>query len=166
MSATLVGALNMGELSPICVQGLGAAGAQLQANLTGALALQSHVSIGAPPLVAQVASLEAAIANLESGIALGLPGISFSIAQAAQLVAACQVAIGTLGTLTALLGGPAAYVYSYSGGTVSTIATDLGTAITGSPPPGLTGSSATAGILVGAGVTDWVSISPFFGGVP
>lgn len=166
MTATLVGDLNMGELSPICLQCLGVAGAQLQANLNGALALQAQVNVGVRPLEVQLQALAEVETVIEAGIALGLPGVTFSVSAAANLVAQARLALGLLGQLTALLGGPAAFVYSVTGGTVATIGSDLTAGILAQPPPGLLPSSSVAGIMVGAGVTDWISIKPFFGGVP
>lgn len=166
MSATLIGSLNAGELNPICLQTLGAAGAQLSAQLAAALALQAQVSIGVTPLSAQLVVLEEVAIALEASIALGLPGVTFSVSMAAALVASIRVQIGLLGQLTLLLGGPAMFVYSYSGGTVSTLGADLTAGIAGSPPPGLTGASAVTGILLGAGATAWLGIGPYFGGVP
>lgn len=164
MTATFVADLNAGGLCPPVLVGLGPAGAQLEANLSAALALQVQASIGAPPLAVQLANLEAVAAVIAEGVALGLPGITFSISAAASLVASAQAALGALAGLTAMLGGPAMYVYSYSS-TVGTIGSDLSTAISGTPPPGLVPSSACAGILVGAGVTAWATIKPFFGGL-
>lgn len=166
MTSTLVGSLNMGELSPICLQCLGAAGAQLQANLNGALALEAQVHVGVRPLALQLQALTEVEAVIEAGIALGLPGVTFSVSAAAQLVANARLALGLLGQLTALLGGPSAYVYSYSGGTVATLGADLSAGLVAQPPPGLLPASATAGILVGAGATAWLGVKPFFGGVP
>lgn len=166
MSATLIGSLNAGQLNPICVQTLGSAGAQLSAQLTAALALQAQVTVGVPSLATQLQVLEEAAVAISAGIAQGLPGVTFSVSMAATLVASLQAQLGLLGQLTALLGGPAMFVYSYSGGTVSTLGADLTAGIAGSPPPGLVGSSAVAGILLGAGATAWLSIKPYFGGVP
>lgn len=165
MTATLVGELNAGALCPPVVTALVPAGAQLSANVTAALALQAQASIGAPPLTQQLASLNAAVTNLQAGIAIGLPGVTFSVADAAALVAAANAALGNLSTLIGLLGGPNMFVYSYSGGTLSTIGSDLSTAITGTPPAGFIGSSPVSGILVGASPGNWATINPFFGGI-
>jgi hypothetical protein len=166
MSAAFVAALSAGGLNPLSLTVLGTAGAQLSANLTAALSLEAQVSVGATTLATQLVALLEAAAAIEIGIAQGLPGITFSVSAAAQLVAAAQLGLGLLGELTVLLGGPAMYVYKYSGGTVSTIGSDLSTAITGHPPPGLTGASACTGLLVGAGATVWASgISPYFGSI-
>jgi hypothetical protein len=165
MTATLVGSLNPGLLNPISLSCLGAAGAQLSAQLTGALNLQAQVAVTPPTLALQLEALLSAVAQLQAGIALGLPAVSFSVTQAAALVASIEAQIGLLGVLTALLGGPAMYVYEYSGGTVSTLGTDIAAGLSGSPPPGLVPSSSVAGLLIGAGVTDWVTLSPYFGGL-
>lgn len=166
MSSTLVGSLNAGALNPITLQTLGIAGAQLQASLNAALALQVQAHVGAPPLPLQLTALLQAEAAIRAGIALGLPGVTFSVTAAASLVAAARLALGNLGLLTAMLGGPSMYVYSYSGGTIATLGADIGAGLVAQPPPGLVPSSATAGILLGAGVTAWATIKPYFGGVP
>jgi hypothetical protein len=166
MSAALVGSLNAGGLNPLSLSVLGLAGAQLQANLTGALSLQAQASLGAPPLTAQLQSLLEAVAALEAGIALGLPGVTFSVSAAAAVVADAQAKLGGLGALLALLGGPSMFVYAYAGGTVATLGADLSAAIVAEPPPGLVGSSQVAGLLIGAGATVWATaISPYFGGL-
>ena len=165
MTATLVGGLNMGQLNPISLQCLGVAGASLQANLNAALALQAQVQVGVKPLAVQLAAIAEAETVIEAGIALGLPGVTFSVSAAADLVASARLALGLLGELTALLGGPAAFVYQYSGGTVATLGADLTAGIAAQPPPGLVPSSDVAGLLIGAGVTDWLSINPYFGGL-
>jgi hypothetical protein len=166
MSASLVGSFNAGVLNPLSLTVLGTAGTQLEANLTAALALQAQVTVGVPTLSVQLAALLEAAAAIEAGIALGLPGVTFSVSAAATLVAAAEINLGLLGVLKALLGGPAMFVYKYSGGTVSTIGSDLSSAITAQPPPGLTGASAVTGLLVGAGATVWASgISPYFGSI-
>ncbi len=165
MSATLVGSLNAGELNPITLQCLGVAGAQLQANLTAALALQAQVHVGVKPLAVQLAAIVEAEAVIEAGIALGLPGVTFSVSAAASLVANARLALGLLGELTALLGGPAAFVYSFSNGTVATLGADLSAGLVAHPPPGLVPSSSVAGLLIGAGATAWATISPYYGGL-
>lgn len=165
MSAALVGELNAGALCPPVVTALVPAGAQLQANVTAAASIQAQAIAGAPPLTAQLAALNTAITNLTNGIALGLPGVTFSVAAAANLVAAANAALGNLATLTALLGGPTMFVYSLSGGTLNTIGSDLTSAISGSPPPGFVGTSPVSGLLVGASPGNWATINPFFGGL-
>ena len=166
MTATLVGAVTTpGALNPIVLQTLGLAGAQLQGNLTGALALQAQVQIGVPSLPQQLANLIHAEAAISVGIAQGLPGVTFSVSMAADLVAAARLALGNLGQLTALLGAPALFCYEISGGNLSHMGSDLSTAIAGTPPPGLVPLSSVAGVLVGAGATAWVGIKPYFGGL-
>jgi hypothetical protein len=165
MTATLIGSLNCAALNPISASVILPVGAQLEANLTAALALQASVSITPPTLAVQLAAVLEAAAAIEAGIALGLPGITFSVSAAASLVASARLAIGLLGDLTALLGGPAMYVYAYEGGTVSTLGSDLSSAIASQPPPGLAGPSACAGLLIGAGATAWANIGPYFGGL-
>jgi hypothetical protein len=166
VSATLVGNLNAGALNPITLQCLGLAGAKLQADLNAALSLQAQVHVGVKPLQVQLAAIVEAEAVIAAGIALGLPGVTFSVSAAAALVVNARLALGLLGPLTAMLGGPAMYVYSYSGGTIATLGADIGAGLVAQPPPGLVPSSACAGILLGAGATAWVSVKPYFGGVP
>jgi hypothetical protein len=169
MSALLVGSLNAGLLCPEVELSIGLAGAQLEANLTAALAIQASVSVTPPTLVAQLTAMLAVMteiqAALQAGIALGLPGVSISVSAAATLVANAQLALGNLSILIALLGGPSMFVYSYSGGTVSTIGSDLSAGITASPPPGLLPSDPVRGLLVGASPGGWTGISPYFGGL-
>ena len=165
MTAHLVGSLNAAGLNPIVASCMLPAGASLQASLTASLALSAQASIGAPPLTSQLTALAEATAAVEAGIALGLPGVTFSVSAAANLVAQARLNLGLLGQLTALLGGPAMYVYAYSGGTVSTLGADISTALTAQPPPGLIPASACTGLLIGAGATAWVGIGPYFGGI-
>jgi hypothetical protein len=165
VTATLVGNLSAGLLNPITLSCLGVAGAQLQANLNAALALQAQVTVGVKPLSVQLAALVEAEAVIQAGIAAGLPGVSFSVSAAANLVAQARLALGLLGELTAYLAGPELFVYEFSGGTVSSLGSDLSAGIAGSPPPGLLPGSAVAGVLVGAGASAWVGIKPYFGGL-
>jgi hypothetical protein len=164
MTAALVGSLNAGQLNPLSLQALGSAGAQLSANLTAALQLQVQASIGAPPLSVQLANVEAAALVLEAGISAGLPGVTFSVSQAAALVASARAALGILADLTALLNGPAMFVYSYASN-LGNIGTDLASAITATPPFPFVGGSPTAGLLIGASPGDWSTINPYFGGI-
>jgi hypothetical protein len=170
MTAALVGDLNAAALCPEIMLSIGFAAPQLQASLTAALAIQASVSITPPTLAVQLEAMLAVIANIqvaiEAGISLGLPGVSISVSAAAELVATATLALGNLSILIGLLGGPSFFVYEFSGGTVSTIGSDLATAITATPPPGLTGASAVSGILIGAAPTPWLAVKPFFGGVP
>ena len=165
MTATLIGSLNAGTLNPITLQCLGVAGAQLQANLNAALALQAQVHVGVKPLAVQLAALVEAETVIEAGIALGLPGVTFSVSAAADLVASARLALGLLGQLTAFLAGPDFFAYSYAGGTVSSLGADISAGISGSPPPGLLPSSSVSGILLGAGASAWIGIRPYFGGL-
>ena len=165
MTATLIGSLNAGQLNPITLQCLGVAGAKLSADLAAAIALQAQVTIGVKPLTVQLAAIAEAEAVIAAGIALGLPGVTFSVSAAASLVAQARLALGLLGQLTALLGGPAGYAYQYSGGTVATLGADLSAGLVAQPPPGLVPASACAGLLIGAGATAWATISPYYGGL-
>ena len=165
MTATLIGSLNPGEINPITLQCLGVAGAQLNANLAAALALQAQVHVGVKPLSVQLAAIAEAETVIAAGIALGLPGVTFSVSAAADLVASARLSLGLLGRLTALLGGPSAFVYAYSGGTVATLGADLSAGLVASPPPGLVPSSSVAGLLIGAGATAWATLSPYYGGL-
>lgn len=167
MTATLVGNLSAGALNPLSLSVLGTAGVQLEANLTSALALQAQASIGAPALTVQLQAVEEAAASLALGISLGLPGVTFSIAAAAALVAAAELALGQLGILVSLLSAPAGgmFVYAYTGGTLGSLGSDLSSALTANPPSGLVSSSAVSGLLLGAGTTNWATVSPYFGGL-
>ena len=164
MSASLVGSLSAGALCPTVAAAVLPVEAQLAAALQGALALQVQAGIGAPPLLVQRASLVAALAALDLGIALGLPGVTFSVADAAGLVAAARLDLAGLDVLAALLAGPGMHVYSYSGGTLATLGADLAAGIASQPPPGLSPVSPVSGLLVGASPATWATISPFFGG--
>jgi hypothetical protein len=168
MAAALVGELSLGVLNPVTLSALLPAGLQLQGNLTAALSLQASVQIGAPTFPTLALQLEellsVTIPAMQAGIALGLPGITFSVSAAAALVAAAELALGNLNILIGLLGG-SVFVYSFAGGTVSTIGSDLTAAITASPPPGLTGASAATGLLIGAAASNWATVSPYFGGL-
>lgn len=166
MTATLVGAVTTpGALNPLVLQTLGLAGAQLQGNLTGALALQAQVQVGVPSLPQQLANLIHAEAVIAVGISEGLPGVTFSVSMAADLVAAARLALGNLGTLTALLGAPSMFCYEYSGGTVLSLGADIAAGLVAQPPPGLVPLSSVAGVLVGAGATAWIGVRPYFGGL-
>jgi hypothetical protein len=165
MSAVLIGELGLGVLNPLTLEATADVSAGLNAQLTGALALQAQVAITPPTLAVQLAALLKVVAQLEASIALGLPGISFSASAAAALVAKIEAEIGVLFELTALLMGASVFVYSYSGGTVSTIGSDLSSAIATSPPPGLIGSSPVTGLLLGASAPVWPTIAPYFGGL-
>ena len=164
MTCTLVGDVTIGALNPIVLSSLGSAGTQLAGNVTAALALQAQASIGAPPLTEQLAAMQAAVSSLEQGIALGLPGVTFSVSDASALVVAARAALGTLGTLVGLMSA-SVYCYEYSGGIVTNLGSDISSGVTGSPPPGLSGGTIVAGVLVGAQATAWAGISPYFGGL-
>lgn len=169
MSASFVAELNAGALCPDVALSIGLAGSQLEANLTASLAIQASVGVTPPTLAVQLTAMLAVIAEIQAalsaGITIGLPGVSISVSVAAALVAKAQLELGNLSILLSLLGGPAAFVYSYSGGTLSTIGSDLSAAITATPPPGLTGASPVSGILLGASPGAWAGIAPFFGGL-
>jgi hypothetical protein len=169
MTATLVGSFNAGVLCPDVSLSIGLAGAQLEANLNAALAVQASIGITPPTLAVQLTAMLAAMASiqaaLQAGIALGLPGVSISVSVAAELVAKAELALGNLSILIGLLGGPSMFVYSYSGGTVATIGADVAAGLTGSPPPGLAPTDPVSGILVGASPGAWAGISPYFGGI-
>jgi hypothetical protein len=167
VTAVLVGSLTAGELNPPTLTATASVEAQLSANLTAALALQAQASLGAPPLTVQLAAVVEAEAALNLGISLGLPGVTFSISAAAALVAAAQLALGNLTVLVNLLAGPSGgmFVYSYAGGTLSSLGSDLTSALSSTPPPGLPGSTPVAGILVGASASSWATVSPYFGGL-
>ena len=165
MSATLIGSLNAGALNPLTLQSLGLAGAQLQANFNGALALQAQVHVGVPTLPTQLAAIVQAEAAIAVGIAEGLPGVTFSVSAAADLVTNARLALGLLGQLTALLGGPEMFVYAIHGGTVATLGSDISAGLVAQPPPSLVPSSAVAGLLIGAGATAWARIGPYWGGL-
>ena len=168
MSTTLQGSLNAGLLCPEVTASISFAGAQLEANLTAALAIQASVSITPPTLTAQLTAMLAVMteiqAALEAGITLGLPGVSISVAAAAELVAKAQLSLGNLSILLGLLGGPSMFVYSYSGGTVASLGADITAGMVAQPPPGLAPGDPVSGILVGASPGAWAGISPYFGG--
>ncbi len=165
MSATLVGELPLGVLNPAVELALAPAAAQLSGNLTAALALQASLSVAFPTLAMQLETLlTVTIPSLQAGIALGLPGITFSASAAAALVASAELELGKLQVLLNLLGG-SVFVYRFSGGTVSTIGSDLASAITSTQPPGLISTDPVSGILIGASPGSWSTISPYFAGL-
>ena|SRR5271166_250919 len=164
MSCTLVGDISIATLNPVVATGIAPAGAQLAGNVTAALALQAQASIGAPPLTSQLASMQAAIQSITEGIALGLPGVTFSVSDAAALVANAKATLGSLGTLLTLLGA-SVYCYEYSGGSVTNLGSDLSAGVTAHPPPGLSGGSIVAGVLIGAEASAWAGVAPYFGGL-
>ena len=167
MSATLVGSLTAGALNPLTLSAVLPVEAQLQSNLQGALSLQAQAEIGAPSLSVQKASILEALAAIELGITLGLPGVTFSLAAAAALVASAEAALAGLGVLAGLLGGPSGgmFVYSYSGGTLASLGVDLTSTLTAQPPAGLLPSSGVSGLLIGAASAPWLTVAPYFGGL-
>lgn len=166
MGAALVGEMSLGVLNPAVELALAPAGAQLTGNVTAALSLQASLDVAFPTLAVQLDTLiNVTIPSLQEGIALGLPGVTFSASAAAALVAKAELALGNLKILIGLLSGGNVFVYSFSGGTVSTIGSDLATAIAAQPPPGLSSGSGASGILIGASPSAWSTVSAYFGGL-
>jgi hypothetical protein len=165
MSAVLIGNMTPATLCPTVALAIAPVGAQLQAQLAGALSLQVQAGIGAPPLTVQKAALLDAVAALELGISLGLPGVTFSVSAAAALVASARAALAGLDVLMALLALPAGFVYAYSGGTLSSLGADVTAGIIAGPPVGMTPSSPVSGFVIGASPATWATVAPFFGGV-
>lgn len=148
MSFELLGFRSLGQVVPIALSATAAATAgigltlpTLQAQLTGALALQLQVGITPPSLAASLTAALALVSALEAKIALGGPDVSLGltvmvdvIAQLKLLIGAIEAQLNIVLDINAVLGSPGVALYRHTG-TLDQLAPQLPG---GNPFPGVT----------------------------
>ncbi len=129
MSADYLGSFTLGGAMPQATSlrvaldaSIGVVLPELQAKLTGLLALQARIAVSPPDLTAKLNAALAAVAALQAAISVGLPTASLQVTVIADLVARIQADIGDLNVnlslsadIAALLGAAGVHAYKYTG---------------------------------------------------
>lgn len=165
MTLAYQGKLEIGAICPIVVTGTADAAAQLQANLTGALALEASLSITPPSVAEQITILTEFLAQLTAGVTLGVPSVSFNLAACTDLIASINASIGVLVTLQGLLGTAGVFAYTYDGA-ADALGAALTTELATQWPDGTPSTDHANAVILGT--TDsgvWTDMLAFFGGL-
>jgi hypothetical protein len=155
MSAQFLGSLTLGDTIPTGSVAIGAAVADLQAQITGALAAQAYLSIHPPSVAGNLQIAESIVAGLQ----ISGPTVDFQVAAIAGLIAELQAKIAVLLSFQQLFG---ANVWMYlAEGPAGQIGGDLSAIL---PPPGVGAASPSAAVLIGASIpASRVALGAFFG---
>ena len=160
---TYVGELSIAGLCPVVVGAVAAPLAQIQAKLTGLLALSAKLTVTPPTVSAALQQTIQLAATLTLAVAVSPPAIALVTAVSAQ-IALLEANLQILLQLQALLGAEL-FVYTYAGDGAG-----FGPAVSarvGSGWPDGTPATAPANALVLATVSPaaWATAKTFFGGI-
>lgn len=167
MSGTLtyIASLSIGTLCPLVVSSIGPAFVDLNAQLTGAIALQASLNATPPTLAADIAALTQVVAELQTAVGAGVPNVSFNLTSVGTLIANIQAVITNLATLNGLFSAGGIFSWTYAGDG-PTLGSSLSTALATHWPDGSLSSVAGNGIvLMTLSPSTWVSMQSYFGGI-
>jgi hypothetical protein len=160
---SFVGQANIGTLAPLTVEATAAIIADLNARLAGMIDLSIT-----PPSIDLGVLLDGALslkASLQAALSFQLPGVSFQLQAALDLIVRLNAQISLLLHFSAVLGNAGAMVFEYDGP-----GRDLGSALTsaiGNAWPSGAAANVRANALVLGVVSPavWVVVKTFFGGL-
>lgn len=171
--ATLIGSLSVGQLCPLLLASQAQLTAnvnvllpQIQAQITGLLALQANLVATPPNIASMLAQAEALVAAILAAIAQGIPPVSLQITAVAAALAQLNVTLGQLtASLTFAAGFPlgatgiAAYAYT---GTVGAMGSAITAAMSSGLPGGMPTDNCNAIVLATENPATWASMQVVF----
>ncbi len=166
MTLTYVASESLMVLCPSIALSIGPAAIAIASQFDGAGALAALWSVSPPNLAGILLQLEQAIAAMQTAVSLGLPSLSFSLADASALVASVTGGFPLLITLEGLLNAAIGlFSYSYAGNG-NALGAALTTALTTTWPDGSPTSSHVDALIFGADIAVPISaLTGFFGGL-
>lgn len=139
MTAALVGNVSIGQCIPTSAALIFEALAKVEADLSGALALQADISITPPTLaVSLTAALDLVVqlrAQIALGISLGLPEITVDLSAMLAVIADLNAQVALLLALSITLGTAGVYVFTHNGAE-QTYGAEMQAQISAIAPPG------------------------------
>ncbi len=115
MSAEIVGNVSIGQCIPTTASLAAQALAKLQADLSGALALQAAIGITPPTIAGSISAALQLAAELQASLELGLPGINVDLSAMLAVIADLNAQLAILLALSLTLGTAGVYVLTHSG---------------------------------------------------
>jgi hypothetical protein len=158
------GKITIGGLCPLVVSASALLIADLQARVTGLLALQARLTVTPPTLALNITLVTQLLAQLQAALAIGLPGVDFQLTAVAALLVSLEAQLALLLQLQALFGAPGVYVYTWDGPANllgPALGVELATQWRDGVPTALHANALVLGTVTPA---TWVAMRTFFGG--
>lgn len=115
MTAELVGQVSIGQCIPTTAALVASALADINAKLSGAIALQAAITITPPTIGASIQAALDLVASLQATLALDLPGVNVDLTVMLSVIAELNASIAALLALSVTLGTAGVYVFTHNG---------------------------------------------------